>query len=182
MRTFKLEETIDIPENVQVDLLGNKLKVKGPKGELIRSFEYPNIKILIEDGKIKLVCYFATRRDKRVFNTWVKHIKNMIKGVTEGFTFKLKAVYVHFPLKMKVQGNQFIVENFLGEKSPRVVELPDDVTVKVDGDYVIVESYDIEKAGNVAGILEQLTRVKGKDPRKFQDGIYIVEKPYYKYI
>ena len=182
MRTFKLEEVVEIPENVQVELNGNELRVKGPKGELVRKFEYPNISIQLEDGKIKIVSYFATRREKRVFNTWVKHIKNMIRGVTEGFTFKLKAVYVHFPFKMKLQGNQFIVENFLGEKSPRVDELPQDVKVKIEGDYVVVESHDIEKAGNVAGILEQLTRVKGKDTRKFQDGLYIVEKPYYKYL
>ncbi len=181
MRPFKLEEEIEVPEDVQVELKNNELIIKGPKGEIKRKFDYPSIKIITEDKKIKLVTYFPTRRKKRVFNTWVSHIENMIKGVTEGFRYKLKAVYVHFPFKMKIQGNKFIIENFLGEKTSRVLHLPNDVKVKIEGEYVIVESHDIEKAGNVAGLLEQLTRIVGKDPRKFQDGLYIVEKPYTKY-
>ncbi len=80
---------------------------------------------------------------------------------------------------MKVQGNKFIIENFLGERANRELEIPKDVKVKIQGDIVLVESYDIEKAGNFAGLLEILTRRKRgkKDPRKFQDGLYIIEKP-----
>ena len=141
-----MEDEIEIPDNVQVELKDHELIVRGPKGEVKRKFDYPNIKIIVEDKKIKIVTYFPTRREKRVFNTWISHIENMIKGVTEGFRYKLKAVYVHFPFKMKVQGNKFIVENFLGEKAPRVLELPKDVNVKIEGEYVIVESHDIEKA------------------------------------
>lgn len=183
MRPFKLEDEIEVPENVQIELKNNELIIKGPKGEVKRRFEYPTIKIIVENKKIKLVTYFPTRREKRIFNTWIGHIENMIKGVTEGFRYKLKAAYVHFPFKMKVQGNKFIIENFLGERAPRVLEIPKDVKVKIEGEYVIVESHDIEKAGNVAGLLEQLTRIGGKkDPRKFQDGLYIIEKPYTKYV
>jgi len=181
MRMFKIEEVIEIPNNVKVEIEGNRIKIKGPKGEIERTID-SNIKILLENSKIKLVCYFATRREKRILYTWVSHIENMIKGVTEGFKYKLKAVYVHFPFKMKVQGDTFIIENFLGEKTSRTIKIPNDIKVKIEGDYVIVEGIDIEKTGNFAGLLEQLTSIPGKDPRKFQDGLYIIEKPYTKYI
>jgi len=182
MRLFKIEEVIEIPSNVKVEVENNKIKVRGPKGELERVIDYPNIKVLVENNKLRLVSYFATRREKRILYTWASHIENMIKGVTEGFVYKLKAVYVHFPFKMKVQGDTFIIENFLGEKAPRKITIPKGIKVRVDGDYVIVEGVDIEKVGNFAGILEQMTSIPGKDPRKFQDGLYIIEKPYTKYI
>ncbi len=178
MRRPKLEEEIPIPDNVEVKLEGNKLIVKGPKGENVREFFHPKIKISVEDKKIKLTCYFPTKREKRIFNTWVSHIENMIKGVTEGFRYKLKIVYTHFPMRVKIQGDKLIIENFLGEKTPRIAKILPGVKVKIEGDYVIVESHDIEKAGQTAANIEQACRITDKDRRKFIDGIWIIEKPY----
>jgi len=179
MRYYTTEEVIEIPKNVQVRIDGDKIIIKGPKGEIIRKINNPRIVFEIKDNKLYLRAYFATRREIRDMNAMVSHIKNAIEGVTNGFVYKLKAVYVHFPFKMKIQGNKFIIENFLGERANRELEIPKDVKVKIEGDTVIVESHDIEKAGNFAGLLEILTRSKGKkkDPRKFQDGLYIIEKP-----
>lgn len=104
------------------------------------------------------------------------HINNMIKGVTEGFTYKLKIRYAHFPMKVSVKGNEVIIENFLGEKHPRRARIMEGVTVKISGEDVIVTGIDKEKVGQTAANIEQATRIKGRDPRVFQDGIYIVEK------
>jgi len=179
MRYYTIEETIEIPKNVQIKIDGEKIIIKGPKGEIERKINNPKIIFEIKDNKLHVRAEFATRREIRDMNTMISHIKNAIEGVTKGFVYKLKAVYVHFPFKMKIQGNKFIIENFLGERANRELEIPKDVKVRIEGDIVIVESHDIEKAGNFAGLLEILTRKKGKkkDPRKFQDGLYIIEKP-----
>ena len=80
-------------------------------------------------------------------------------------------------MNVSVSNNQFVVKNFLGEKSPRTMNIKDgDVEVKINGDIIEVSSCNKEKAGNVASDIELLTKKVGKDVRVFQDGIYIVEK------
>ncbi|HDL15060.1 MAG TPA: 50S ribosomal protein L6, partial [Euryarchaeota archaeon] len=76
----------------------------------------------------------------------------------------------------KVKGNEVIVENFLGERVPRKTEIFGICKVKVKGQEVTVEGINKEDVGQTAARLEQLTKIKGKDRRIFQDGIYLIEK------
>ena len=111
-----------------------------------------------------------------MLKTYRAHVKNLIKGVNEKFVYKLKICSSHFPMNVSISNNQFIVKNFLGEKSPRMMNIKDDVEVKINGDIIEVSSCNKEKAGNVASDIELLTKKVGKDVRVFQDGIYIVDK------
>jgi len=171
-----VREEIAIPEGVEVTVENNVVKVKGPKGELQRELKYPGVQIFTEDGKVVIFKEFPRRRDIAIARTFKAHINNMIKGVTEGFTYKLKIVYSHFPMSVKVQGNEVVIENFLGEKNPRRAKILPGVTVKVMGQEVIVEGIDKEAVGQTAANIEQATRITKWDRRVFQDGIYIVEK------
>jgi len=109
--------------------------------------------------------------------TFWAHIRNLIRGVTEGFEYKLKVVYAHFPIKLRVEGDEVIIENFLGEKHPRKAKIVGRVKVEIRGQEIIVKGIDKEECGQTAANLEQATKIKRLDPRVFQDGIYIVEKP-----
>lgn len=171
-------EEIEIPENVEVKVNGLTVEVKGPKGTLTRDFSHArDIQIRIENGKIIVETYFANRRKKALVGSIAAHIRNMIKGVTRGFTYKLKIVYSHFPISVKVVDREVIIENFLGEKAPRKAKIiGDDVKVTVKGDEVIVEGIDIEHVGQTAANIELATKIKGYDPRVFLDGIYIYER------
>jgi large subunit ribosomal protein L6 len=80
-------------------------------------------------------------------------------------------------MNVSVAGVNFAVKNFLGEKVPRTCTLPQGVDVKVAGQEITVTSVDLERAGQVAGMLELLTFKPNKDQRTFQDGIYITVKP-----
>ncbi|AEH23863.1 50S ribosomal protein L6 [Pyrococcus yayanosii] len=171
-----IREEIEIPEGVEVIVEGSTVTVKGPKGELKRDFSYPGVKIFTEDGKVVIYKEFPRRKDVAVVGTFRAHITNMIKGVTEGFVYKLKVVYSHFPITVKVQGDEVIIENFLGEKAPRKAKILPGVTVKVKGQEITVEGIDKEAVGQTAANIEQATRITKWDRRVFQDGIYIVEK------
>lgn len=173
-----IKEEIQIPENVEVSLENDKLTVKGPKGLLIKEFKYPNVKIKLEDKKILITSEIDKRRYKAVVGTWSALLNNMFIGVTNGWKAELKLVYSHFPVKLKVDGQTFIIENFLGEKNPRKVELPKDVKVEVNQNTVIVSGIDKEIVGITCGRIEQATKIKGYDKRVFQDGIYMTKKPY----
>ncbi len=108
--------------------------------------------------------------------TFASHIRNLIHGVTEGFTYTLRLVYAHFPVKVSVRGDRVVIENFLGERHPRTAVIRGATKVDVRGDTLTVTGPSLEDVGQTAANIEQATRIKNKDPRVFQDGIYIVSK------
>ncbi len=174
-------EEVRVPENVEVTIEGMKVRVKGPKGELVRDFSHARGIIIRldedEEGKKVVVeTYFADRRKKALVGTIAAHIENMITGVTKGFRYWMKIIYSHFPVNVKVEGDKVIIENFLGEKAPRVAKIVGNVTVKVQGNDIIIEGIDVEAVGQTAANIEQATKVKGFDRRVFVDGIYIYKK------
>jgi large subunit ribosomal protein L6 len=169
-----LHVSVDIPDGVEVEISGMKVKVKGPKGELERDFSHARgIIIRKEEGKVIVETFFANARKRALVGTIAAHIRNMITGVTKGFRYKLKIIYSHFPMNIQVKGDKVVISNFLGEKAPRIARIMPGVTVKVQGQDVIVEGIDIEKVAQTAANLELATKVKDKDRRKFVDGIYI---------
>ncbi len=171
-----VKEEIAIPEKVRVNIDGSLVAVKGPKGEVKRELKHPRVSIKVENGKVILESKNATRREKKILYTFVSHIKNMLQGVLECYAYKLKICAAHFPMNASVAGNEFIVKNFLGENSPRKLRLREGVNVKVDGDIVSVESADLELAGLTASQIELLTRIRNRDRRVYQDGIFIISK------
>jgi large subunit ribosomal protein L6 len=120
------------------------------------------------------------RKEKALAGTWAAHLNNMVRGIDSGFEYKLKAVYSHFPMTIKVQGNEMTITNLFGEKVPRVAALPwspSEVEVKVANKTdVTVIGADREKVGQTAANIERACRIKKRDRRVFQDGIYIVSK------
>jgi len=171
-----VKHEIQIPEGIEAKLEGFDLHIKGPKGELVREFKHTRVKMSIEDGKIVIFCPLPKKKEYALAGTWKAHVENMIKGVTEGFEYHLKIVYAHFPIKVTVKGRKVVIENFLGEKAERYAHIFGDATVEVKGDTVIVRSINKEHAGQTAANIEKATRIKNRDPRVFQDGIYIVKK------
>ena len=100
----------------------------------------------------------------------------MIKGVTEEFEYKMKTVFSHFPIKTSIEENEFIIQNFLGERAPRKAKILDGVTVETKGDDITVKGIDKEKVGQTAANIEKTTIVRNRDIRVFQDGIYRISK------
>ena len=120
--------------------------------------------------------FFADRRKKALVGTIASHIENMIIGVTKKFYYKLKIIYTHFPVNVRIEGDTLYIENFLGEKAPRKAKILSGVDVKLSKDEITLEGIDIEKVGQTAANIEQATKVRGRDRRVFIDGIYIYEK------
>jgi large subunit ribosomal protein L6 len=177
MRLDKLEETVEVPEGAQVEIVGTVIKVKGPKGDIERNFRSPKISFESKDSSVVFISLKPTKREKKLMLTFVAHLKNMLKGVLTPHKYQMKICSGHFPMSVAVSNGQLTVKNFLGEKTPRVLKLKEGADVKLDGELIMIESADIEIAGQIATGMEQLTRITNRDIRVFQDGIYIVKKP-----
>ena len=164
-----LLEKIKVPESVNVEVKMKTVKMKSDKGELERTFE-GRISIKQEGDEITLESKQARKQEKRMLMTIKAHLKNMIKGLTDGFIYKMKVAHVHFPMSVAVEGSDLIIKNFLGETKPRKAKIREGVKVNVKKDEITIESINIEYAGQTAGNFEKATKVKGRDTRIFQDG------------
>ncbi len=178
-RAVRLREEIPIPEGVSVELEGKRVRVRGPKGVVEKDFGYAKGVAMSREGQsIVLEAHFADRRLKAQFYSIASHVRNMIDGVMRGYRYKLKIVYSHFPVTVRTVGDKVIIENFLGEKAPRVARIVGDAKVSVTKTDVIVEGCDLDAVSQTAANIEQATRVKEFDRRVFVDGIYIYERGY----
>lgn len=167
---------VEIPQGIEVSKQGTLISVKGPKGLVEKRFVSKMISIVPEADKISLSVKNATKREKKLFNTFKAHLIHMIIGALEGHDYKLKICSGHFPMNVSLKGDVFQVKNFLGEAYPRTLKIKQGVTVKVNGEFIDVTSPNKELAGQTAANIEQLTRITNRDLRIFQDGIYIIEK------
>lgn len=170
------EERVKIPDGVQVKVQSEQVIVSAKGVTLQRTLFHPRVSILSEGGEVKIRCEYPKRRDGALVGTFAAHLRNMIQGVTQGFTYEMKIVYSHFPVKASVKGPEFVIENFLGEKFPRKAKILGSTKVEVKGDQVVLTGPDLEAVSQTAANIEQATRIKGFDPRVFQDGIYITKK------
>jgi len=169
-------QEISIPKEVKVEIDGMKVKVIGPKGQLEKEFKTTYDIKIEKNERIKVFSEDDRRKVRAMIGTIVAHIRNMIDGTTKGFTYILRAVYSHFPITVKVESGKVIIQNFLGERKPRVAKIVGDTDVKVSGSEIIVSGIDLEKVSQTAANIEQATRITGYDRRRFMDGIYIVSK------
>ncbi len=170
-----LREEIPIPEGIDVTI-EKEVTIKGSKGQLSRKFNYPNVVIKKDNGNVVLEANFPKKKDKAMLGTIKSHIDNMIIGLTDGFTYNMKIVYAHFPMTVKAAGDKVTIENFLGERYPRTAKIVGSAKVQVKGDEVVVTGINKEDVGQTMANLEQATKIKGRDPRVFQDGIYLVSR------
>lgn len=169
-------QEIEIPEGTKVSIDKKKVIIEGPLGKNEREFDIGKIKLDIKGNKISLENKKSTKNDKRNLKTISAHIVNLIKGVNSKFEYKLKICFNHFPFTVRIDGDKVFVKNFLGEKKERVVNIPKNVEIKMEKEFITVSSIDKEIAGQTAANLERITRIRNRDVRIFQDGMYIINK------
>lgn len=175
-RILVAERVIKIPENVRAALEGRILKVKGALGELIEDFSYAPVEIKMSEDGIGVRAYWAGKSEKALVGTITSHIKNLLKGVSQGYVYKLKKVYSHFPINVKVSGSKVIIENFIGERKPRSTKIVGNVKVEIKGDDIEIHGSNLKEVSQTAANIQMATKIKKKDPRVFLDGIYVYEK------
>ncbi|MBD3253941.1 MAG: 50S ribosomal protein L6 [Candidatus Lokiarchaeota archaeon] len=172
------DEHLDIPEEVNVKVEGNnQITVEGPEGgPITKDFSHARgIRINVEGDKIYFRADFPRNTTLSLVNTIINIIKNLIVGVQKNYKYVSKVCYSHFPCSVRADERKKIVyvENFLGERAPRKARYGKNVKVEVDGDDVYFIGPDKEELGQAAANVKRSCRIRKKDPRVFQDGVYL---------
>ncbi len=171
-----VENSVTVPEDVDLTLDGYKVAVTGANGKVERDFGHTKLRLDYQERVFRVWAENPRKKQAALVNTITSHVRNMIKGVTEGFTYRLKIVFIHFPMNFQFLGDKIVINNFVGEQKAREAKILEGVKVHVEGDDIIVTGPDIEKVAQTAANIQQSTHIRNKDLRKFLDGIYVYKK------
>jgi large subunit ribosomal protein L6 len=172
-----MHATIELPDDVSASVDGLDVRVEGPEGVVERQLWYPDVTVTVDGDAIRVESDNEDAKTKSTVGTFESHLENAVRGVREGFTYEMEVRYEHFPMQVRVDGDEVVIENFLGEKSPRRTKILGDTDVEVDGEQLVITGPDKEAVGQTAGSIREATRVTDKDTRVFEDGVYVTERP-----
>merc|ERR1712187_1044145 len=182
MKVINTNQSVSVPDEVDVSVKSRVVTVKGSRGTLVKSFKHLAVDISMPDKKtVRVEKWFGKKKELAAVRTVCSHITNLINGVTKGYKYKMRAVYAHFPINCAISEGGTLVEvhNFLGEKYTRKVRMHDGVKCensKDQKDELILTGNSVEAVSQSAALIQQSTTVKNKDIRKFLDGLYVSEK------
>ncbi len=134
-----------IPQGVQVSIQGSFVHVKGPKGELQRTFS-PRVKIALENGNIVVSRHTDTPEDKALHGTTRALLANMVQGVSAGFEKKLQLEGVGY--RAELEGKTLVL--YVGYSHPVRIEPPSGIAFAVEKNEITVRGIDKELVGQVA--------------------------------
>jgi len=166
--------TAKIPEDFEASYDEGVLTIEGNGEEVSKKLEHAMINVEV-DEEVK----FSTRSTKKnvtsILNTYRSHVQNLVDGLQDPHVYKMQGVYAHFPMTLKQEDDQVVIENFMGERKPRTADIIEGVTVQVDGEDLTITGANKESVSQTAARIEQLCKKGDRDPRTFQDGVYITE-------
>lgn len=173
-----IHETVEFPEGFEFDIKGSEVIVKHQGKEIKKGFNFKNIEEKKQGNLLILEAKKASKRELKMIKTIAAHVKNIIQGLQKKYIYKLEVAYLHFPITLEIQKdkNQILIKNFLGEKTPRIAYIVPGAEVIVEKNKITVEAHEKEVASQTAANIEIATKIKNRDRRKFQDGIFITEK------
>jgi large subunit ribosomal protein L6 len=159
---------VPIPAGVQVQVEGQRVTVRGPKGELSWEMD-PSIEVQVEDGRVVVRRSGDQPRLRALHGLTRALINNMVIGVSQGFEKRLELVGVGYRAQM--QGRKLVLS--VGYSHPVEIEPPPDVDIRVEGTtQIVVSGIDKQKVGQVAA---DIRAVRPPEPYKGKGILYVGE-------
>lgn len=171
-----VSESLSIPEGISCEYTDSVLTCRKASLSLTKKIDVPGVEIKIDSKEITFTCKKASKREFKTIKSHIAHIKNLFSGLQSKFVYKLESCNVHFPMTLKIDGSRLLINNFLGEKTARIAKILPEVVIEIKGQKITITSANKDAAGQTAANVEKATKIRNRDRRVFQDGIYITEK------
>lgn len=161
-------KVIVIPAGVSVEVNGATVTVKGPKGELVRSFN-ENITLDIAENEITVKRPNDTKEMKMLHGTTRALLANMVEGVSTGFSKALEMIGVGY--RAQLQGTKLVLS--VGKSHQDEVEAPEGITFEVpSATSIVVNGINKEVVGQTAAYIRGL---RSPEPYKGKGIRYVGE-------
>ena len=178
-KTIQIEELVEIPEGVTVTIKAGLITVKGPLATI--SKKLPKAQVLyrnVENDKkkkcVKITMFLANRKRQSCVVSLSKFIKNLIKGVTVGFEYRLRYGFNILPARPLAtdKGKSFEISNYMGQKDTHYMKCPPGVEVRNHEDpkskELFVRGHDLELVGRMGKLVvtsvDNLPEVSAQKP------------------
>lgn len=166
---------VEVPSAVQIDINGSDVTVKGSLGSNTRRFNDALLslsksgnKIIIATTANKVLAKKAAMAER----SFAKEINNDISGVQKHFEVNMQVVFAHFPVTVEAKDNIVMIKNLIGERAPRTAKVVGGTKVEVKGANLRLYGTRLDDVSQTAANLRRACRIREKDGRVFQDGIY----------
>jgi large subunit ribosomal protein L6 len=166
---------VKITEGVKVEIRGVVIEVSGPLGVNKRSINDRLLSIKKNGETLVLEGVVSKKLGKKGIqaeNSFAKELKNDMAGVTKLYEINMKIVFAHFPISIEVKGNEVRINNMIGERAARISKIVGATKVEVKGQDLRVYGTSLDEVSQTAANLRTAVKIRDKDSRTFQDGIY----------
>ena len=136
---------IDVPEKTEVLIEGNTVRVKGPQGELSKTFR-PVVSLKVADNHVDVELLRKDKMSRALWGTYTSHVANMVRGVNELYEKKLIIEGVGF--RAEASGKKLKLT--VGFSHPVELDIPEGLDVSVEKDTITVKGIDKELVGQFA--------------------------------
>lgn len=162
------KQVIEIPSSVTVTVTDTLVTMKGPNGQLEREL-HPFVKVVLADNTLTVdVANKENKFERSLWGTFASHMKNMVLGVTEGFTKELEINGVGYRVAM--QGADLKIE--VGFSHPVIYKMDSDVKAEVEKNKITLKSHNKEKLGRIAA---EIRSIRKPEPYKGKGIKYVDE-------
>ena len=163
---------VPIPSGVTVEFSDGALTITGPKGTLRRAVKANDVAVTVDEQGVTFTPQ-QTPQAPALWGTYASHCRNMVQGVTEGFTKVLQIEGVGY--RAEVKGDTLVLN--LGFSHPVEMVIPEDLTVTVEKNIITITGIDKEAVGQFAA---NTRAVRPPEPYKGKgiryQGEYIIRK------
>ena len=187
-REIYVSRSVAVPPGVRVTVDGKRVRVEGPLGSVEKDFSHAKrVELRLQGSELVVEAFNADKKTYSIVNTIASKIENMMIGVTRGFRYRMKIVFAHFPMSVKVdeRSQVVVIENFLGGRGKITARIEPGVKVRVERDDVVIEGADKEAVAQTAANIREATKLRGRrrlSPHGREggpgvlDGIYVYAK------
>jgi len=161
------KKPIQIPEDVEVKIDGQKVTIRGPKGELVREFP-SEIKVEVKEGNIFVLPKIQTKKTKALWGLMRALLANMVKGVREGYEKKLEIEGLGY--KAALEGNDLLL--YVGFTHPIRIKTPPGIKFSIEKNIIIVSGIDKELVGQISA---KIRKARPPEPYKGKGIRYLGE-------
>jgi len=166
---------VEIPEGITVEVKGNEIDIKGSLGSNRRIFNDSLLEVKKSDKKLHITLVKDRGLEKKSKTAQVsikKEIENDMRGVNSYYERKMRMVFAHFPINVEVKGSVLQINNIIGERFPRMANIVGSTKIEAKGQAVRVYGTSLDDVSQTAANIRQACRIRNKDSRVFQDGLY----------